>query len=724
MKKILLIVLVSLASLIILGLIIAPGITRSYIVKNSQELIGRQIALDKLKVNYFRMSVDLREFILYEEDGETPFVTFDELYVNLAPWYLFNSELVIQEMQLDGLKVNVIQYDSTFNFDDLIAYHAADPADSTLADTIPEEPYKYHLSNLELINGDFYYLDSVVGEDINMVNLNLFIPYIGWNQEDSSDAGLKFFFANGGYFQSAFQMDPVSGNFDAELTIDDLDLGTFYGYATRYMNIDTLEGSLNTSLRARGNTNFLDSLDIRGWADLSSLNLTSNGGKELASIDSLYCTLDEIKPLMSRFCVDTLAIVKPFISFELYDSTNNIMDLFTWMYELESVDEEVQDSIVTDTLGAAHQLFYSLNSLEISEGSMNFRDHQYDSVFLYKITDLEMKIDSVRSDMAWLKASASMALNNKGELLAEIGIDPSNPMEMEVQYAISEFRLSDLNIYTNHYIGHDIVFGDLYYNSDTKISSGQIESDNKLTIRDIEISKIEGGLMTLPLKLALFIIKDKNGDAVLDIPVRGDLNDPSLTIGKLVWNTFKKFIGRVASAPYHFLAGLLGADPSDLKDIEFDFADTSLNPHKQRQLDLLLELEQKKEGLDIQLAYFVDMKLEKEQIALSLQGANFFDQANKNYKEDEAGFLNYLREKAKNDTLGMTDAALLLSDPVELDSTAMRYSKYRVQRLRSYLSARNDSSIIRVHGYHESAPMNMGAAPFFKVEYAILGDED
>ncbi|MCK4819038.1 DUF748 domain-containing protein, partial [bacterium] len=303
MKKILIIIAIIILVLFLVGLIITPPIARTYLVKNSPDLIGRQIALEKLKLNYFRMSVELRDFVLYEEDGETPFVSFDQLYVNIAPWHLFGSELVVQNLLLDGLKINVIQNDTAFNFDSMLAYFKSDSSstDTIVEDSIQRDPYKFHLSNLELKRGEFYYMDSTVGEDVSMVNLNLFVPYIGWNQEDTSDAGLKFFFANGGYFQSTFQVDPISGSFDAELTIDKLDLGTFQGYVTRNIAIDTLQGSFDTYLKIKGNTNFIDSLSIDGWADLVKLNITSNGNKDLASIDSLYCNFEQLQPLMNRY---------------------------------------------------------------------------------------------------------------------------------------------------------------------------------------------------------------------------------------------------------------------------------------------------------------------------------------------------------------------------------------------------------------------------------------
>jgi len=524
------------------------------------------------------MSVNLLDFVLYEEDGETPFVSFDQLYVNLQPWYLFSSELVIQELLLDGMKVNVLKYDSTFNFDSMIDFLKNDKVeinDSLSVDTVENEPYRFHLSNLELQRGEFYYLDTTVGEDINMVNLNLFVPYIGWNQEDTTDAGLKFFFANGGYFESSFQMDPVTGRFDAEMTIDKLDLGTLLGYATRHMAIDTLSGALDTYLRASGNTNYIDSIRIEGWADLVGLDITSNGHRDLASIDSLYCSLEQLQPLLNRYLIDSLKIVQPNFSLELYDSTNNLSLLFDVLAEYEDELTEIADTSGQNEENTGPPLYYSMNSLELINGTMNLWDYQYADTFYYALTNIDLAVDSITSDASWLDAGLTMTLNDKGKIAAQLGFDPTNPIELDLEYSISEFRLSDLNIYTNNFTGHDIMFGQLYYNSDTRIRSGQIESENKLTIRDIEINKIGGGLMTLPLKLALFFITDKNGDAVLDIPVRGDLNDPQLTIGKLVWDTFKKFILKVVSSPFRFLADLVSADPGDLESIEYASADTA-----------------------------------------------------------------------------------------------------------------------------------------------------
>ena len=101
----------------------------------------------------------------------------------------------------------------------------------------------------------------------------------------------------------------------------------------------------------------------------------------------------------------------------------------------------------------------------------------------------------------------------------------------------------------------------------------------------------------------------------------------------------------MAAAPFDLLAGLLSIDPKDIKAIEYQYNDTILTAERQRQLDLLLELEQKKEGLEIELVYFNDPDKEKEAIAVAEAGKIFFQETSKDYTKDEEGFRQFLRSK-------------------------------------------------------------------------------
>ena len=130
------------------------------------------------------------------------------------------------------------------------------------------------------------------------------------------------------------------------------------------------------------------------------------------------------------------------------------------------------------------------------------------------------------------------------------------------------------------------------------------------------------GLYDIPIKLALFILKDRYGVINLDVPVRGNLDDPSLKFGKLIWTTFKNLMVKVATAPFDALAGQIGADPKDLEAIEYEYLDTLLTPQRQKQLDLLIQLEKQKPGLGIEMVYYNDLAREEALILFREQPAH------------------------------------------------------------------------------------------------------
>jgi hypothetical protein len=312
-----------------------------------------------------------------------------------------------------------------------------------------------------------------------------------------------------------------------------------------------------------------------------------------------------------------------------------------------------------------------------------------------------------------------MLLNERGKLLAELGIDPSDPMNLEVDYTISDFMLSDLNIYSRYHMGFPILYGDMYYKAHTEIQDGQLESENKIIIHNVELGDKTGGLHDLPIKFALFLLKDKDGVITLDVPVDGDLKDPKVSVGKIVWNTFKNLIVKAASAPVNLLAGLIGADPKEIESIEYDFLDTAFTMGKQKQLDLLVELEQNKPDLEIELIYFNDPGLEGNEMAIAEAGRQFFVKNNKNYQEDQDDFLDFVRQEVKSDTVEMLAGSRQLIGQSAIDYLLQMYGEHRINSIRTYLHQANDSTEIQIIKSKLAAPKNVGSKPIFEVKYGM-----
>ena len=105
---------------IFLALFFLSTIIKNYLVKNSEELVGRKLDLKELHINYFKVQLTARDFTLFEENKRDTFVYFKELLVNYDPWKMLSNEYAVSQIRLVNPYVFVKQNGTQFNFDDLI----------------------------------------------------------------------------------------------------------------------------------------------------------------------------------------------------------------------------------------------------------------------------------------------------------------------------------------------------------------------------------------------------------------------------------------------------------------------------------------------------------------------------------------------------------------------------------------------------------------------------
>ena len=908
--------------IVILILAFLPSLIKDYAINNSKELIGRNIDIGNLKYNYFSSTVRVYDFKLFEQNEEDHFTTFDTLILNLEPIKLVIGKIEIEQLYLKGLMVKTVMKDSTFSFDDLIAFHT-EPVDSL--NTEEPEPFKYSISNIELRDSNFYFDNKNVGRETHIQDLSFIIPQIGWDQEKKSNASIKFNFKKGGQLESSFNVNPVDGEFDALISIKNLYLNPFYEYVLDYADINDFNGLLNSQIKIEGNTNDAIKSVVSGHLDVSDFIMTDNSDKEFLKVGRIDCNLKSLDYANSSYVLDSLKFTQPYAYFGIDSITNNFFKIFRvdsnpdvtneksevveavdtssnsnlyyalnhlivedgildysdnsigegfdyYLSEiklnsdsifsgsekvrihsdmvlknegilnselgLNPVDGEfdafvtvknldlnpfyqylvdyaeindingrlnskieikgntnetinsivsghidVNDFIMTDknnkeflkanridlnlkkidyanssyildslklTLPYSYfemdsitnnlfkifkvesesevneanksdsNLYYAINHLVVKDGILDYSDNLTGERFDYHLSEIKINSESILSDSKWISINADMLLNNRGTLNSKLGLNPSDYTNLNLDLGIENFLLSDINIYSKYYTGHNILEGDFYYYSQSKITNGNIESENQLLVKNVAVSNEKGGLYALPLKFALFLLKDKNGNVNLEIPVRGDLNDPEVSMGKIIWTTFKNVIVKTVASPINFLAGLVDGDPKEFEELKFGYTDTIPSEKQFRILDKLLEMETKKEGLKIEMTHYVDRNLQKEAIVFSELGKQYFKDTEKDYIKDEKGFESYLRTKVNKDSIPIKDAAFQLIKPQTADSLATSINTALVKNTIEYLKTSKDSTNITVKTSELNEPNNMGSLNTFKIKYDML----
>ncbi|MEI6142091.1 MAG: hypothetical protein WCP85_22650 [Mariniphaga sp.] len=225
--------------------------------------------------------------------------------------------------------------------------------------------------------------------------------------------------------------------------------------------------------------------------------------------------------------------------------------------------------------------------------------------------------------------------------------------------------------------------------------------------------------MNIPLKLALYLLKDINGDVILDLPLTGDLNDPKTKIGKIIWTTLKNVIVKIVASPFRALSNVVGIDPTEVKGLQFNYSDTTLTDNHLRRIKLFTELEKKKPDMKIELNYLNDNELEKRNIAIAEAEKLYLAQTGSEAKKEESKFANFLTNKIPSSTGTVEMKCLQLIGNQKLDSLQHYYSLSRIHKIEVALRSVFDSSKIKVIIPNREAPENVGSRPYFELKFSI-----
>jgi hypothetical protein len=140
-------------------------------------------------------------------------------------------------------------------------------------------------------------------------------------------------------------------------------------------------------------------------------------------------------------------------------------------------------------------------------------------------------------------------------------------------------ELSIFNPYSGKFAGYNITKGKLTTELHYKVEGRKLDAQHHITVEQLEFGdKTESkDAVSLPVKLAVALLKDRNGVINLDVPVSGTLDDPAFRLGPIIWKVFVNILEKAVTAPFALLGALFGGGP-DLQFIDFPPGAADLDP--------------------------------------------------------------------------------------------------------------------------------------------------
>lgn len=602
------IILGSIALLIFLLLFFLSSIVKWYVVKNSEDLIGRKVDIAGLHINYFKWTVKIEDFTMYEINKKDTFVNFQELFVNFDPWNLLHKEIAFSEIRLDKPWVSIVYADSVFNFNDFLA-----PVDTTTADTIPEEEssdtLKYTVKNFSINGGYISYEDKSLDTKTELKNLGVKVPEISWNSKQS-DLGVEFLLGEGGEVAVDGSLNQAAGKYSVSLKTNNIDITPFAGYARPFLDANINSGQLYTNLKVDGELeNFLN-IVVTGEAGIKNLSVTELDNKPFCSFKDIYVRMDSLDIGKSNFCIDKVLLDEPNIVAVLERGNTNIQRILAPILN----DTAASADTTTDTT----VMHYSIDSLVIRGGNINFSDLTLNRPFNFDIQNLNVGLTGFSDQATGIPVDFSMNLNGPGTFKGKGTVDMVNTSNIIFKGTIANLDLVTFSPYSEYFLARPITRGTFNYDCTLKMTPNLLDNLNNLKLAQLEFGKKtkDTSAYKLPVALALYIIKDREGNIKIDLPVSGKPSDPSFKLRKIIWKTLEEFLLKAISEPFEAIGKLFGANPESIKQIPFEYLQDSLTENQRGKLDKIAEIITKKSELSYTFVQTTDPGEEKAMIAV------------------------------------------------------------------------------------------------------------
>jgi hypothetical protein len=207
------------------------------------------------------------------------------------------------------------------------------------------------------------------------------------------------------------------------------------------------------------------------------------------------------------------------------------------------------------------------------------------------------------------RAEGTAALAIRGQL------NPlAQPLVLNINGQMSDLELPPLSTYAVKYAGHGIERGKLSMSVTYVVQpDGQLKATNRLILNQLRFGdKVEGATASLPVKLAVALLADRNGVIDLDLPISGSLNDPQFRMGPIIWKIILNLVTKAITAPFTLLASAFGGGGDELSTVAFAPGTATLTPQAAQGLDKVAKALGERPALKLTVIGQANLEVERQ----------------------------------------------------------------------------------------------------------------
>ena len=159
---------------------------------------------------------------------------------------------------------------------------------------------------------------------------------------------------------------------------------------------------------------------------------------------------------------------------------------------------------------------------------------------------------------------------------------------LDLQADVKGIEMTSLSPYSGKYAGYAIEKGKLSLFVKYKINDRQLSAENRIFLDQLTFgSPVESPDATkLPVTLAVALLKNRNGEIDINLPISGSLDDPEFSVGGLIVKVVVNLLGKALTSPFALLGAVFGGG-EELSSLDFDSGRAAIGGDAAQRLDKL-----------------------------------------------------------------------------------------------------------------------------------------
>ena len=263
----------------------------------------------------------------------------------------------------------------------------------------------------------------------------------------------------------------------------------------------------------------------------------------------------------------------------------------------------------------------SIGRIVIADAAANFADFSLPLPFEARIAELGGELTAIVTASA---EPSEVMMEGKVDEYGLLRVSGSiTPLEVtqntDIQLRFQNVEIPKFSAYTVAFARREIASGKLDLDLGYQVTEGALVGKNRVVLHDFMLGEVieHPGAMSLPLDLAVALLKGPDGVIDIELPVRGDVNDPEFGYGRVIGKALVNLVVKVVASPFALLGKLVGAEADELDHISFVVGRSDLTPPEQERIAKIAEAL----GLRPELVLEISGVVDREADGLALRAA-------------------------------------------------------------------------------------------------------